>query len=95
MRTLNIDRLTTNPAIGIAMKNKYHVTRRPDGNWQGKLEGAERASVVSDTKAAAQQATIGMAKNAGNASVYIHGVNGRIQEERTYPRSADPRETKG
>lgn len=77
------------------MKNKYHVTRRPDGNWQGKLEGAERASVVADTMAATQQATIDMAKNAGNASVYIHGVNGRIQEERTYPRSADPRERKG
>jgi hypothetical protein len=36
-----------------------------------------------------------MAKHAGNSSVYIHGTNGRIQEERTYPRSADPRETKG
>ena len=77
------------------MKNKYHVTRRPDGNWQGKLEGAERASVVRETKAEAQQATIDMAKNAGNASVIIHGINGRFQEERTYPRSADPMETKG
>lgn len=77
------------------MKNKYHVTRRPDGNWQGKLEGAERASVVRETKTETQQATIDMAKNAGNASVYIHGVNGRIQEERTYPRSADPRKSKG
>ena len=77
------------------MKNKYHVTRRPDGNWQGKLVGAERASVVLETKAATQQATITMAKNVGNASVYIHGTNGRIQEERTYPRSADPRKTKG
>lgn len=77
------------------MKNKYHVTRRPDGNWQGKLEGAERASVVRETKAETQQATIDMAKNVGNASVYIHGVNGRIQEERTYPRSADPRKSKG
>lgn len=77
------------------MKNKYHVTRRPEGNWQGRLEGAARASVVSDTKAAAQQATITMAKKAGNASVYIHGTNGRIQEERTYPRSADPRDSQG
>jgi len=59
------------------------------------LEGAERASVVTNTKAATQQATIDLAKNAGNASVYIHGVNGRIQEERTYPRSVDPRESKG
>lgn len=77
------------------MKNKYHVTRRPDGTWQGKLEGAGRASVVHETKAEAQQATIDMAKNIGNASVYIHGVNGQIQEERTYPRSADPKGSKG
>lgn len=28
-------------------------------------------------------------------SVKIHKENGRIQEERTYPRSADPRQSKG
>jgi hypothetical protein len=28
-------------------------------------------------------------------SVRIHKVNGRIQEERTYPRSKDPRSSKG
>ena len=28
-------------------------------------------------------------------SVKIHKENGRIQEERTYPRSADPRGSKG
>jgi hypothetical protein len=77
------------------MRNKYHVTRRQDGQWQGKRVGAERASVVRRTKADAQQATINIAKNVAPASVYIHGIKGRIQEERTYPRSADPRKTKG
>jgi hypothetical protein len=75
------------------MKNKYNVTQRPDGSWQGKAHGAERASVVSDRKADAQRATI--VKNKGDASVYIHGRDGKIQEERTYPRSADPKGTKG
>jgi hypothetical protein len=28
-------------------------------------------------------------------SVRIHGMNGRIQEERTYPRGADPRGSRG
>jgi hypothetical protein len=28
-------------------------------------------------------------------SVRIHGVNGRIQEERTYGRGADPRRSRG
>jgi len=77
------------------MKHKYHVTRRPDGDWQGKAQGADRASVVSERKSDVQRATIDIAKHKGDASVYIHGRNGRIQEERTYPRSADPRESKG
>ncbi len=77
------------------MKNKYHVTHRADGKWQGKREGAERASVVSDTKTGAQEATIQIAKNKGSSSVYIHGENGRFQEERTYPRSADPARSPG
>jgi hypothetical protein len=51
--------------------------------------------VVSDRKADAQRATIVIAKNKGDASVYIHGRDGKIQEERTYPRSADPKGTKG
>ncbi|HXR02234.1 MAG TPA: DUF2188 domain-containing protein, partial [Pseudomonas sp.] len=29
------------------------------------------------------------------ASLKIHKEDGTIQEERTYPRSADPRQTKG
>lgn len=77
------------------MKNKYHITQRKDGSWQGKQEGADRASVVRENKADAQQETIDIARNKGNASVYIHGRNGRIQEERTYPRSQDPPESKG
>jgi hypothetical protein len=28
-------------------------------------------------------------------SVKIHGIDGKFEEERTYPRSADPRKSKG
>jgi hypothetical protein len=31
----------------------------------------------------------------GPCSVRIYGKNGRIQQERTYPRSADPRRSRG
>lgn len=31
----------------------------------------------------------------GGGSLRIHKENGRIQEERTYPRARDPRKTKG
>ena len=77
------------------MKNRYHVPQKPDGTWQGKLEGAERASTVGETKAEVQQRTIEIAKEKPEAQVIIHKADGRIQEERTYPGSKDPRETKG
>jgi Uncharacterized protein conserved in bacteria (DUF2188) len=34
-------------------------------------------------------------KDPADVSVRIHKVNGQIQEERTYPRRADPRRSKG
>lgn len=71
------------------MKNKYHVTKTEDG-WQGKKEGAERASVTGRTKQEVLEKIINIAKNKDSASVYIHGVNGKIQEERTYPKKKDP-----
>jgi hypothetical protein len=35
------------------------------------------------------------ARSAGPTTVKIHKEDGRIQEERTYPRSADPKRSKG
>lgn len=75
-------------------KKKYHVTRRPDGTWQGKLENGERASVVTNTKADAMRRTIDIAKNHGNSQVFIHKTDGRFQEERTYGGN-DPSNTPG
>jgi Uncharacterized protein conserved in bacteria (DUF2188) len=48
------------------------------------------------TKEAAIKATAAVAKADSNAvTVKIHNMNGKIQEERTYPRSADPASSKG
>lgn len=70
------------------MKN-IHVVKA--GNeWVGK----EAAQVVSRgrTKEAAVQNTAAVAKADPQAvSVKIHKVDSTIQEERTYPRSADPK----
>ena len=50
----------------------------------------------SAKKADLVKATATAARSTGEAtSVRIHGKNGRIQEERTYPRSADPKGSKG
>ena len=58
--------------------------------WQGKLEKGERASVVGTTKKEVIQRTIEIAKRQANSSVKIHKMDGKFQEERTYPRKSDP-----
>lgn len=75
-------------------KTNYHVTKTEDG-WQGKKEGAKKASITGKTKEEVRQKTINIAKNKGNSSVKIHKSDGTFQEERTYPRSSDPSRTKG
>jgi len=52
------------------------------------------AIVRANTKAEAVQKMRKYMKT-HEGSVRIHKVNGKIQEERTYPRSKDPRRTKG
>ena len=71
------------------MKKNYHVTKTEKG-WQGKLEKGERASVVGTTKKEVIQRTIEIAKRQANSSVKIHKMDGKFQEERTYPRTSDP-----
>jgi hypothetical protein len=70
-------------------RKTYHVTKTDDG-WQGKLEGGQRASVTGNTKEEVLKKTIEIAKNQENSSVKIHKSDGKIQEERTYPKKSDP-----
>lgn len=70
---------------------KYTVSKRDDGKWALKKDGADRATKLFDTKAdvtkgGALKAAVG--KDGG--SVKIQKVDGKIQEERTYPDAADP-----
>jgi len=59
-------------------------------------ESAGRILARAPLKAEAVRVTAKVAKAALEpVTVKIHKENGRIQEERTYPRSADPRRTKG
>lgn len=73
----------------------YHVLRNGRDGWKGVLEHAGRASVTGDNKQEVINRTIAMAKNHSKCSVVIHKMDGTIQEERTYPRSADPIYIKG
>lgn len=73
-----------------------HITYdREQKNWKAEAEGAKRAQARAETKAELIRRTAQTARKQGDTSVIIHKQDGRIQEERTYPRSADPHPPKG
>lgn len=71
----------------------YHITKT-EKLWELVKEGAQRASKTATTKAEITAIASDFLKDK-TASLKIHRENGTIQEERTYPRSADPRKSKG
>jgi hypothetical protein len=74
---------------------RIDVVKKPDG-WAGESGGKTVRGTKAPTKAEAVKQTAAAAKRAPEpVSVKIHKENGRIQEERTYPPSADPKKSKG
>lgn len=69
-------------------------TYHEDGRWKNKVEGNDRASNTADTKAEAQAEGRRMAIER-DAEHFIRNMDGTIVERNTYPRSRDPRESKG
>lgn len=60
-----------------------HVTPHPDGGWQVKGAGNQRATVRTDTQREAVQIAREIAKNQ-QSEMIIHGENGRIREKNSY-----------
>lgn len=80
--------------LGAAMtKGNVHTVPHGDG-WANKVEGSTRVSNTAETKAAAQAKGREMAVTRGVEHV-IHKKDGSIGEKNTYPRSRDPRKSKG
>lgn len=73
--------------------DNYHLTKKGD-QWKLTRQGAERAALTSDTKEDALKKSMVFMKEHGG-SMKIHKESGPIQEERTYPGSADPRRSPG
>lgn len=64
--------------------------------WKAQVGGKTVRGTKADTKEAAVKQTAEVARSGDEAvSVRIHKEDGSIQEERTYPRAADPRRSKG
>jgi hypothetical protein len=73
----------------------FHLVHE-DGKYKLKREDAERASKVIDSnKQDAIKQSKDFIQNQGGGSLKIHKNEGGFQEERTYPKSNDPRKSKG
>lgn len=60
-----------------------HVTPHPDGGWQVKAAGAERATVRTDTQQQAIEIGKGIAINQ-RSELFIHNKHGQIRERNSY-----------
>ena len=63
--------------------------------WVNKVEGGQRASNSGPTKDPVQDKGREMARERGVEHVIHRKVGNTIQERNTYPRSRDPRSSKG
>lgn len=65
-------------------------------SWIGESGGKTVRGTKAPTKVASVKQTAEVARKAPEpVSVRIHKENGQFQQERTYPRGADPRRSKG
>lgn len=77
--------------------DKYHLTHDAKADkWRLEKEGASRATKLFDTKKEATKGgALGGALPTSGGSVRIHNQDGKIQEERTFPRDKDPKGSPG
>lgn len=85
--------MTANP-FKLGGAHDGQLPPQPANGWELKKAGAERASKRAATKHELVSALADFF-DGKTASVKIHKADGTIEEERTYPRSADPRRSEG
>lgn len=77
----------------MARMKRIDVSKKGD-QWVAKA--GDQVIAKADRKVDAVRKTASEAKKMPEAvTVKIHKEDGKIQEERTYPKSADPRKSKG
>ncbi|WP_445152213.1 DUF2188 domain-containing protein [Baekduia sp. Peel2402] len=73
--------------------SNIHTVPHGDG-WANRVEGSQRVSNTASTKAEAQAKGREMAIERGVEHL-VHKTDGQIGERNTYPRSRDPRASRG
>jgi hypothetical protein len=76
-------------------RNGRTVSQRPDGSWANKKDGAERASSLHDTQAAAARTAREQLRTTGGGELKVKGEDGRIRSKDTVPPAKDPYPPKG
>lgn len=75
-------------------KNDRHVVKNPQGGWDVKAPGADRASANERTQADAERRAKEIVGNVGGGEVVIHGRDGRIRDKNTVAPGNDPKSSK-
>jgi hypothetical protein len=74
----------------MANRNNRWISKRSDGKWANKKEGAERASSVHDTQREAEEAGRTQLSNSGGGELITKGKDGRIRSKDTIAPAKDP-----
>lgn len=59
-------------------RDTHHIVPNPDGGWDVKRGGGQRASAHADTKIEAEKIGRSISQNQ-NTELVIHGLDGKIQ----------------
>jgi hypothetical protein len=68
---------------------------KKDNKWVGETKGGDVVAQGKTKDVAVKRTADAARKDPEAVSVKIHKQDGKIQEERTYPRRADPKSSKG
>lgn len=71
-------------------KNARTVSKRSDGSWANKKDGAKRAGSVHPTQREAAKAAHEMLESSGGGELKIKGEDGKIRSKDTIPPAKDP-----
>lgn len=76
-------------------RKTWEVEPRPGGRWGVQRTGTQRADSVHERKTDAVTRARELAQNVPLGQVRVKDGGGKIRQEWTYPRSSDPRRTRG
>lgn len=71
-------------------RNERHVVPNPDGGWDVRAPGAERASAHLPKQGQAIDRARDIVRNTGGGEVVIHGKDGRVRDSDTVSPGNDP-----